>query len=93
MSNPKILLGESLRMLIKDMSPYKKVSPILAIQIDEDCELGEGFAGEITGSLRVIAGSWIAHDPVNNRTWPISNDIFQKVYRPITDHDSDPLEA
>lgn len=83
MENPRMLMGRELSELIAQMKLYQKIKPILAIQIHEDISLGEGFGGDITGSLTVCAGSWIAHDPENNRTWPISEHIFRKVYAEV----------
>lgn len=87
MSEPRMLYGKELVDIISTMRPYKKTKPILAVQIHESIRLGEGFAGEITGELTVVAGSWLAHDPENNRTWPISESIFSKIYEPCDEQE------
>ena len=75
-----VLEGQRLGDLIRRMKPYRKVRPILAIQIQEDVVLGPGLEGSIRGLLDVQAGSWIAHDPVTGKTWPIGEEDFPQVY-------------
>lgn len=82
MIRPRMVYGKELADLIAQMKSYKKTKPILAIQISEPIMLGEGFGTDITGELVINAGSWIAHDPENMRVWPISNEVFSKIYAP-----------
>lgn len=85
MDKPRMIYGKELAELISQMSLYRKTKPVLAVRLTEDIRLGEGFGSDIKGELTVSSGSWIAHDPENNRTWPISDEIFNSVYEPCPD--------
>lgn len=79
---PLVIEGETARMLIAQMTPYKKRGSTLMVQIHEDFVLGPGVSGIISGEISAAAGSWLAHDPSTGAFWPVSPGYHDRHYEP-----------